>query len=418
MQLYLAGKYAVPLTSTLNTAPALTLTAPAAGATFTIPADVTLTAAAADADGSIVKVEFLVNGTVAATDTVAPYQTSVNFPIVGSPSIYARTTDNLGTVVTGTPITITLTSPVAPDLPDLANLKLWLKADAGVTQTAGSVSGWNDQSGNLNHAQQPLAAQQPLLVANQLNGRPVLRFDGTDDFLAAASSPTLANTGDISSFFVVKFDDFDTYRTVWAKTEAHLPRSTDFYTQPGTGLPLIYRGGAAEVQNVVSGAALTAGEFAVVGFDMAGTDVHHFLNGALTGGGTITAALQDTGKPLLIGQRDDAVTRTKGDVAEIVIYNSALSDTDRAQVVTYLGKKYGIPVENVLTAFPPLSISAAGNNITVTWPVDSTGFLLESSGTMEENSWTEVPGVTGNTVTQARSVRNFYRLRRAPVAGQ
>lgn len=416
VELYLATKYAVPLTTTLNTAPTLALTAPASGATFAVPADVTLTATAADADGSIVKVEFLVNGSVAATDTTAPYQTTVNFPLAGSPMISVRATDNLGSVVTSTPVPVTITSVVAADLPDLTNLKLWLKADAGVTQTAGGVSAWNDQSGNLNHALQPVDTQRPTLVANAVNGKPVLHFDGVDDFLSATSSPTLANTGDISSFFVVRFDDFDTYRTVWAKTDVNLPRSTDFYTLPATGLPQLFRGGAAANQNVQSSVPLVAGEFAVVGFDMAGTDVHHFLNGAFTTGGSITAALLDTGRPLLIGQRDDGVTRAKGDVAEIVIYNSALSDADRAQVVTYLGKKYGITVENTTTALPPLSISANAGNITITWPVDVTGFTLEASETMEADSWVEVPGVTGNTVTQTRGLRNFYRLRRTPGA--
>jgi hypothetical protein len=415
VEVYLASKYSVPLTTTLNTAPTASVTAPAAGASFTVPATVNLTATAADADGSVTKVEFLVNGTVAATDTAAPYETTVNFPIAGAPQISVRVTDNLGAVTTSDPVTITLNSVTASDLPALANLKLWLKADTGVTQTAGAVSAWNDQSGNLNHALQSEADLQPQLVANELNGKPVLRFDGLNDVLSAGNSPSLAITGDISSFFVVRFDDFDGYRTVWAKTESNVPRATDFYAIQGSGLPQLFRGGAAANQNVQGQIPLPAGEFAIVGFDMKGTDVYLFQNGWLNGHGTISVAMQDTGKPVLIGQRDDGVTKLKGDVAEIVIYNSSLSDADRAKVINYLGTKYAIAVQNVSTLLPPLSVSAASGNVTVSWPVDSTGFLLESSDTMEQDTWLEVPGVTANTVTQPLSTRSFFRLRRAPL---
>ena len=42
---------------------------------------------------------------------------------------------------------------------------------------------WYEQSGNANHVPQATAAAQPLLTLNTVNGQPVLRFDGTNDFL-------------------------------------------------------------------------------------------------------------------------------------------------------------------------------------------------------------------------------------------
>src|SRR5205814_8881189 len=103
-------------------------------------------------------------------------------------------------------------------------LQLWLIADAGVTAGAGGkVTAWQDQSGNGNNAAQTTADMSPLLVNNAINGKPVLRFDGVDDFLEVADSDSVSITGDITTFFLVKFDDFDNYRTVWAKTEAYKP---------------------------------------------------------------------------------------------------------------------------------------------------------------------------------------------------
>ena len=59
-------------------------------------------------------------------------------------------------------------------------LRLWLRADTGVTQdTSGDVSLWADQSGSGNDAQQGTASQQPVAVAGAVNGYPVLHFNGS-----------------------------------------------------------------------------------------------------------------------------------------------------------------------------------------------------------------------------------------------
>ena len=105
-------------------------------------------------------------------------------------------------------------------------LQLWLKADAGVTTNAsGGVTQWADQSPNANNAVQTDDTAAPLWVPNAQNGKPALRFDGDNDYLDVASSPSVAIAGDISSFFVVKFDDFATYREVWGKSLVNYPTS-------------------------------------------------------------------------------------------------------------------------------------------------------------------------------------------------
>ncbi len=123
------------------------------------------------------------------------------------------------------------------------DLQLWLKADAGVTAGAGGiVTAWQDQSGKGNNAAQSTADLYPLLVTNAINGKPVLRFDGVDDFLEVADSDSVSIAGDITTFFVVKFDDFATYRAVWAKTKVNQPGPNDWYALPNSGIPRAYRG--------------------------------------------------------------------------------------------------------------------------------------------------------------------------------
>ena len=60
----------------------------------------------------------------------------------------------------------------------VAGLKLWWRADAGVL--GGEGDSWADQSGEGNHGTQANGAAVPKLVPNVSNGLPVMRFDGGD----------------------------------------------------------------------------------------------------------------------------------------------------------------------------------------------------------------------------------------------
>ncbi len=372
VQIYLGARYGVPLASPVNAAPTVTLTAPTPGGSGVAPVDVTISANAADLGGSVVKVEFIVNGGVAATDQTAPFSASVNFPVASVATIEARATDNLGAVTLSAPITFTVTSPEPNPLPDLAHLRLWLRGDRGVTETGGAVSAWNDQSGSFNNATQTIANQRPTLVPNAINGKPALRFDGANDSLAVAHAASLAITGDISSFFVVKYDDFASFNAVWGKTQGNQPASTDFYTAPGSGIPRVFRGNGLGPNGVVAAAsASTAGRYAIVGFDMAGTTLRHYLNGVANGDGQINAPLGDTGAPLWVGTRGDQFTRMKGDIAELIIYDSALSDTDRGTLFAYLASRYGIII------YVP-----TGNTQTLTSSGTYDGIVIEDGGTL------------------------------------
>jgi hypothetical protein len=61
---------------------------------------------------------------------------------------------------------------------------LWLDAasESTITQSSGSVSQWNDRSGNDRNATQSTAANQPI-IASGLNSRRSLNFDGNGDNL-------------------------------------------------------------------------------------------------------------------------------------------------------------------------------------------------------------------------------------------
>lgn len=98
----------------VNRPPTAALTAPANGAALVAPVNLTLQASATDADGTVAKVEFLANGAVRATDTASPYSHVWSNVPVGTHTLAARATDNLGAATTSAPVTITVAANTPP----------------------------------------------------------------------------------------------------------------------------------------------------------------------------------------------------------------------------------------------------------------------------------------------------------------
>jgi len=94
-----------------NQAPAVALTAPVNGSAFTAPAAFSLTATAADSDGTVAKVEFYQGATKLGEDAAAPFAQAVSGLAAGSYSFTARATDNLGATTASAAVSVTVSAP-------------------------------------------------------------------------------------------------------------------------------------------------------------------------------------------------------------------------------------------------------------------------------------------------------------------
>jgi len=109
---------AVSVAPPANVAPSVSLISPAAGATYTAPASITLSANASDSDGSIAKVEFYAGATKIGERTAAPYTLAWSNVAAGSYSLTAVATDNVGARTTSAAVGVTVSPPanVAPSV--------------------------------------------------------------------------------------------------------------------------------------------------------------------------------------------------------------------------------------------------------------------------------------------------------------
>ncbi|MFZ6012440.1 MAG: Ig-like domain-containing protein [Bacteroidota bacterium] len=93
-----------------NTNPTTSITSPANNASFSAPASITISANAADSDGTITKVEFFQGSTKLGEDNSSPYSFTWSNVGAGNYALTTKATDNAGGTSTSAVINISVTS--------------------------------------------------------------------------------------------------------------------------------------------------------------------------------------------------------------------------------------------------------------------------------------------------------------------
>ncbi len=291
-----------------------------------------------------------------------------------------------GTSGVSNPSTVTTPAAVA-DLPQ-NGLALWLRSTVG-TEGSGALSTWVDQSGNGNNATPVNPATPPLVVENQANGLPVVRFNGPNALNLPQNMLQSAQAGQIIA--IVKIPN--------------VPNESNTLWNFGTGNGTSYNsyGGSAHFDDFgssdTSAVQENPNEIAQyyvydASIDTSGNFIYRF-NGSpewtrpLAPG--VTLGFQQY--PDIGGYGGGSLM---GDIAEIVIYNRVLSDSELATVYGYLGNKYGLAsvVANVST--PVISVqSAVAGQVNAAF-----SYQIRSSGSPTSYSASPLPpGLTLNTST-------------------
>jgi len=246
-------------------------------------------------------------------------------------------------------------SPVASPL-EIGDCALWLDAGQGITQAGGYVSQWDDMSGNSRHASQATGASQPAYVSDGLNGTPVLRFDGTNDYLDLSStSGNLFRNLTGASIFMVFTPTRSTYEGLFVASAGNTTAKRRFSVWHGgsqSGKPefrAVRLDADTESYLVTETVNSTSRVYSAVTswYDKNGAQ---YLSGAISGSavGTMYATAgntEDTDSTYVkIGVALDNSLPFAGDIAEIIVFSKALTDTERRRVERYLSIKYNIPV--------------------------------------------------------------------------
>ena len=216
---------------------------------------------------------------------------------------------------------------------DISDLKMWLKADAIEGLGDGEdVATWTDSSGNGNDATE--ATNKPTYETAEINGLPVVRFNGTNDEISTAAFGT-ALTQPNTIFVVYKDPSGTGTEYVYdglTTSNRHALLVDD--TEPTRGCTA-YAGVVSEYtteQNVW--------HISTVVYATTSSDVYEDGTAEQTADSIGTHTL--TG--LMIGSDWNTYFYFGGDIAEILVYDAELSSADITQVEYYLANKYLLPL--------------------------------------------------------------------------
>jgi PKD repeat protein len=278
------------------------------------------TDASADADGSVVawSWSFGDGGTSADRHPTHVYAAAGDYPVT------LTVTDDAGAADAVTR-TVTVSAPDGGgpfvDPSSLDGLVLWLKADALTGLADGDpVAAWPDASGAGHHATQPTASKRPLWRADAGNGRPALSFDADDGMATPADPPR-----DVTVLVV--------YASRAAASGHVVNGGFSFFLGPYVGRYRNYTGGYA------TGPPVEAGRWVLQALRQTGALAELHFDGALTASTPKTA---DPG-PLLLARQGSYGSALDGWLAEVVVYDRALTDAELDAVEGWLAARHGLP---------------------------------------------------------------------------
>ncbi len=140
----------------VNQAPSVSISAPANNSSFVAPASISISANAADADGTVSQVQFYDGTTLLGSDLSAPFQYTWNNVAAGTYQIKAIATDDKGAQTTSGIVTVIVTPIINPTDNIIAsstclvnNQTIALEVNNGLKTNATAYSWWFTASGTI-----------------------------------------------------------------------------------------------------------------------------------------------------------------------------------------------------------------------------------------------------------------------------
>lgn len=228
---------------------------------------------------------------------------------------------------------------------------LWL------SDTGSDASVWPDISGRGYNLTQTTAGARPAIISNELNGRQVRRFDGGDYLFSTSSGlgDLFKQVGGITLVAVVKTTNVTTNLNVACVLTNGLPSRAVIACNGATAAKWSAGGRRLDsdsFQRAEGATSASASSFYVVSslLDYSNSDAYIFVNGSQDGANTsfqtdgLTSNFTSAGTIVGGSSVSSATNPLTGDMAEILIFPTALSNADRQRVERYLGAKYAITV--------------------------------------------------------------------------
>lgn len=240
--------------------------------------------------------------------------------------------------------------------PYQSSLNDWYLSERGVTLNGSTVSGWASQGSRAKSVSQGTAANQPTYSASDanLNSRPSVQYDGTNDFTTAATAAdwTFLHQGTFSFACAVRIGSLPaSFGPVWDTSNG------------GTQIPggVLYINSAGSL--VFSGWNATVLVYEMFVTTQISANTSYVISGSYDNAASPKAVLRKNGSQIgtsspaaspvgdapanamRMGCRSSAAENPLDvDIAELLFWSRALTSAELLDVERWLGRRRGITV--------------------------------------------------------------------------
>lgn len=239
-----------------------------------------------------------------------------------------------------------------------SGLKLWLKGDFGTVLSGSNITQWSDLSSSApaNNATQGTAANQALIVNPALNGLPSGAFNGSSRRYTLANQFTNLTSG--FALFAVMKPIATTTKTVFATGNAG-PSNLVSLENVNTQVRANFYNGTTASSIITPTNTITLSKFWLV-------DVVHngaasaslAVNGDIKVSGTVQNLTNTARTQNVLGADNAQSAFWNGELAELLVFDRAVTETERKNIQGYLFNKYQLDTATAAAA-PIFSVSTS-----------------------------------------------------------
>lgn len=224
---------------------------------------------------------------------------------------------------------------------------LWLDASqiTGLSDGA-AITTWGDASGNGLNPTQSVPGSKPTYRTSILNGKPAVRFDGSDDFLVFLTPASMLAAAAKTFVFVYAARNVGSYEFAMATRVIYggVDNSARGYLAVADTRTIYNHAGAGSGESIVAGAMARSGAHLIsLAVGANGSTPAHYRNGAaltLTTNTLTTPNVELANGYTVVGRQSTAYAG--GDLCELLVFGSVLSAANRQALEAYLSAKYSI----------------------------------------------------------------------------
>jgi len=239
-------------------------------------------------------------------------------------------------------------SPFTPS--SVSGLQLWLDASDASTlydaTSGGSLAGanaivrrWQDKSGNGRHA---TGDTGPTRKTAAINSRDALLFDGSTSKLSFSGN-VYGTSGYVTVFAVVRKLSVSTTAMIMSQDNGSVsPRTYQYLRVVNASLQSIWFTGGPTAQSVSAASAVSANTTFLATLRIGASGGAVSLNGTAGTANTNVSGVLTNSEQTYIGSFAYPSNEFDGHICELVAYDTALSDANKAAVESYLMTKWGI----------------------------------------------------------------------------